>query len=71
MAFILVSETRGDELIHPVKTMIAASDDRLALEHLLLSRETDREQWLKDNPLPDYVLGSVIDREWIEEILSV
>ena len=52
MSFVLVSTTRGDDLIAPERKVVATSDNRAALEAEKDRRSKERSDWLQKNDLP-------------------
>jgi hypothetical protein len=64
--FVLLSVSRGDELIHSEKKVIATSEDRGTLETLKESKEQARDAWLKTNYLPYWAQAGILDYEIAE-----
>ncbi len=71
MSFVLVSTTRGDDLIAPERKVVATSDDRETLESERDRRSKERSDWLEKNDLPWWSQASIISSETIEEVPSL
>ena len=69
--FVLISTTRGDELIRSEKKVVATSANREHLEKLKDERAKERTEWLSKNSLPWWVECSVISDEEIQEVEAV
>lgn len=71
MSFVLVSTTRGDELIPSAQSIVAESDDRAKLETLRTQRAKEREDYLKAHFMPWWMEAGIIATEEIQEVPSV
>lgn len=73
MTYILISKTYGDDLIHPRKIVVAASDDRSKLEAMLVSRKAERDAYLAKygDQIPDWAQCNLVEKEYIDEVPSV
>jgi hypothetical protein len=69
--FVLISTTRGDELIRPSQNVVADSGSREKLEILRDARAKERAEYLAVNPLPWWVEAGIISSEEIKEIDSI
>ncbi len=69
--FVLISTTRGDELISSRRDVVADSADRKTLENLRRSRANERKAYLAAHPLPWWAMAGVIDSEEIQQVESV
>lgn len=69
--FVLVSTTRGDDLIAPQKSVTATSESRWDLQTFQDSRSAERAEFLARNVMPYGVEGMVIASEEIVEVPSV
>ncbi len=71
MAFVLIATTRGDELTSSVKTVIAVSESKGALEEMRLRRAAIRESWLDTHSVYWFQQCSIIAQEEIEEVPAI
>jgi len=71
--FVLTATSRGDDVLPPETTVVAASENLFTIETLRYKREQERSAWLKENEksLPDYALGSITSSDDIVEVPTV
>ena len=70
-SYVLIASTSGDELKGPQSHVVATSTNKAHLESLKKERAAERETYLASHTLPDYVQGSLISSEEIQEVVSV
>lgn len=71
MAFVLISKTRGDELIPSEKKLVYVSRERKILEDERERRAKARAEWLATHEVPWWVDASLIADEVIEEVQEI
>lgn len=71
MAFVLISKTRGDELIPSEKKLVFVSRDIQILEYERVRRAKERSKWLFTHEVPWWVEASLITDETIEEVQEI
>lgn len=69
--FVLISKTRGDDLVSSTQSVIAGGEDKERLKQLLEDRKEKRSKYLASTPLPCWAYAGVIENEWIEEVKSI
>lgn len=69
--FVLISITRGDELMPSQRKVEADSHDRRTLELLRDERARVRKQWLATHAVHPCAAYTVIDHEEIQEVASL